>query len=116
MNKLNILYMLISTIFTFVSCTRVKNKDLKVNILALTESESVYFIQKADTIENKCYIVTGDNDKISITVPYSTNYIIDDLKRKGKGKDLSAFPISQRQRGYKETLQEMNTSNVSIIS
>ena len=50
--------MLISTIFTFVSCTRVKNKDLKVNILALTESESVYFIQKADTIENKCYIVT----------------------------------------------------------
>ena len=60
--------MLISTIFTFVSCTRVKNKDLKVNILALTESKSVYFIQKADTIENKCYIVTGDNDKISITV------------------------------------------------
>ena len=53
MNKLNILYMLISTIFTFVSCTRVKNKDLKVNILALTESESVYFIQKADTIEYK---------------------------------------------------------------
>ena len=38
MNKLNILYMLISTIFTFVSCTRVKNKDLKVNILALTDS------------------------------------------------------------------------------
>ena len=54
MNKLNILYMLISTIFTFVSCTRVKNKDLKVNILALTESESIYFIQKADTIEYKC--------------------------------------------------------------
>lgn len=116
MNKLNILYMLISTIFTFVSCTRVKNKDLKVNILALTESESVYFIQKADTIENKCYIVTGDNDKISITVPYSTNYIIDDLKRKGKGKGLSAFPISQRQRGYKETLQEMNTCLKVILS
>ena len=103
--------MLISTIFTFVSC---KNKDLKVNILALTESESVYFIQKADTIENKCYIVTGDNDKISITVPYSTNYFIDGLKR--KGKVLSAFPISQRQRGYKETLQEMNTCLKVILS
>ena len=106
--------MLISTIFTFVSCTRVKNKDLKVNILALTESESVYFIQKADTIEYKCYIVTGDNDKISITVPYSTNDFIDDLKRKGKG--LSAFPISQRQRGYRETLQEMNTFLKVILS
>ena len=106
--------MLICTIFTFVSCTRVTNKDLKVNILALTESESVYFIQKADTIEYKCYIVTGDNDKISITVPYSTNDFIDDLKRKGKG--LSAFPISQRQRGYRETLQEMNTCLKVILS
>ena len=114
MNKLNILYMLISTIFTFVSCTRVKNKDLKVNILALTESESVYFIQKADTIEYKCYIVTGDNDNISITVPYSANDFIDDLKRKGKG--FSAFPISQRQRGYRETLQEMNTCLKVILS
>ena len=82
--------MLISTIFTFVSCTSVKNKDLKVNILALTESESVYFIQKTDTIEYKCYIVTEDNDKISITVPYSTNDFIDDLKWLPSVQDTAA--------------------------
>ena len=76
MNKLNILYMLISTIFTFVSCTRVKNKDLKVNILALTESESIYFIQKADTIEYKCYkimnVLSKDKNGQSIVVPYGS--------------------------------------------
>ena len=99
-------------IFTFVSCTHVKNNDLEVKILSLTESKSVYFIQKADTIEYKCYIVTENDDEISITVPYSANDFIDDLKRKSKG--LSAFPIAQRQRGYRETLQEMKTSLKSI--
>ena len=100
-------------IFTFVSCTHVKNNDLEVKILSLTESKSVYFIQKADTIEYKCYIVTENDDEISITVPYSANDFIDDLKRKSKG--LSAFPIAQRQRGYRETLQEMKTC-LKVIS
>ena len=35
MKKLNILYVIISMIFTFVSCTHVKNKDLEVKILSL---------------------------------------------------------------------------------
>ena len=114
MNKFNILYVIFSTIFTFVSCTHVKNKDLKVNILALTESESVYFIQKADTIEYKCYIVAEDNGKIRITIPYSVNNFIDDLRKKSKG--FPAFPIAQRQKGYRETLQEMNICLEVILS
>ncbi|MBO1363696.1 hypothetical protein JHU38_07925 [Prevotella sp. A2931] len=104
-NKINTLHVIIFTTFALISCNHIKNKDFKVNILALTESESVYFIQKVDTIEYKCYIITEDTDKISITVPYSANDFIDDLKR--KSKSLSYFPIAQKQKGYRETLQEI---------
>lgn len=101
MKKFSILYAFFYTLLTFASCTNATKKDLEVKVIPLTESESIYFIQKADTIECKCYIVTEDGDKINIKTPYS----IDNLMN-GK-QNLSVHPIAQKQRGYRETLQEI---------
>ena len=47
-------------------------------------------------------------------MPYSTNYFVDDIKK--KAKNLADVPIAQKQRGYRETLQELKTCIRVILS
>lgn len=105
--KKSILYVIIYMIFIFVSCTHVTKNDMEVKIISLTQSERVYFIQKGDTIEFKCYIVTEDSDKVRITIPYSINDVINELKR--ENRYFSVSPIAQRQMEYRDNLQEITT-------
>jgi len=102
---------------TFVllsSCVQIDNRQSEVYMLTLTESESICFIQDADSLSYKCYAVAVDSDCINITMPYSTNYYVDDIKK--KAKNLADVPIAQKQRGYRETLQELKTCIRVILS
>lgn len=53
MKKFNLFFVIIYTLFVFVSCNQVNKKGLEVKNLTQTKSESVYYIKKSDTIENK---------------------------------------------------------------
>lgn len=53
MKKFNLFFVIIYTLFVFVSCNQVNKKGLEVKNLTQTKSESVYYINKSDTIENK---------------------------------------------------------------
>lgn len=53
MKKSNLFFVIIYTLFVFVSCNQVNKKGLEVKNLTQMKSESVYYIKKSDTIENK---------------------------------------------------------------
>lgn len=108
MKKYNLFFVIIYTLFVFVSCSRVNKKGLEVKILTQTKSESVYYIKKSDTIGNRCYVVREDGDNMDISVTYTDGFLnVNALKR--KNKDFAISPIAKMQRGYRETLQEMTT-------